>query len=256
MANPILDGGGVSPQSVLESSNGVQHHALGTRGRIGERVFYYASNEGSAITRGNLCATAAPVANHVSVAWASGGAVGAYTVTVTLGATAATANQYRDGWLVAIDGTGSGQYRKIKSHPAAGSAATLELTLYDPIETAFVAADEITLVKNQHAAVRVTPGNAAVAVAGVPAFTVPAGSTTTQYFWIQTGGPAMVLGDGSTFVAGECVTFAVAGTADAGQVTITTGTTTTGQPLLGYIIDLGDASSDLDYRFVNLQIRS
>lgn len=253
MANPVLTNGVASPHPIIGSTS-VNYHGVGTGARLGERYFRWASNTGAAISRGNLCSAAAPVANHVSVAWASGGGVGAYTVTVTLGATAATANQYAEGWLVGIDGTGSGQLRKIKSHPAAGSGATLELTLYDAIETAFVAADEISLIANEYAGVRRHPGTAS-SVLGVPAADVSAGSSTTQYFWLQTGGPALVLGDGSTFVAGEAVTYAIAGTADAGQVTITTGTTTAGQPVVGYIIDLGDAASDLDFRFVNLQLK-
>lgn len=253
MANPILPGGGASPQSAYEDST-TQYHAIGQKGTIGERTFYYASNTGAAIAKSVLVASAAPVANHVSVAWASGGAAGASTATVTLGATAATANQYRDGWFVMIDGTGSGQARRIKSHPAADASATLELTFYDPIETT-LGTGEASLLVNEYAGVRVTPGNAGVNVIGVTPCEIAAGSTNVAYFWLQTGGPCMILGDGSTFVVGETVTYAVAGTADAGQCTITTGTTTTGQPVLGQIIDLGDAASDLDYRFVNLNIR-
>lgn len=254
MANPILSGsGGVSPQSIYDDST-TQHHAIGQKGTVGDRTFYYASNTGAAIAKSVLLASAAPVANHVSVAWASGGAAGDFTATVTLGATAATLNQYRDGWFVVIDGVGSGQIRRIKSHPAADASATLALTFYDPIETA-LGAGEVSLIVNEYAGVRITPGNAGVNVIGVTPCEVAAGSTTVAYFWCQTGGPCMISGDGSTFVIGETVTYAIAGTADAGQCTITTGTTTTGQPVLGQIIDLGDAASDLDHRFVNLNIR-
>ncbi len=93
---------------------------------------------------------------------------------------------------------------------------------------------------------------------GVPQHNVPAGSTTTQYAWLQTWGPALVQGDGSTFVDGALVVPATAATGDAGQVTLGveqgTGTTTTLIPV-GKIIEASDAASDLDFRLVDLTIR-
>lgn len=255
---PIVPGHYGSVQSITEVSTD-KRYTLGSVGTIGERTFAYASSSGSAISLGALCAVAAPVANHVSVAYASGGAANTNTVTVTLGATAATENQYADGWLVPIDGTGQGQLRKIESHPAADSAATLELTVSDDFDTA-MGTGEISLVKNEFADVVTHPGMAAttlnLAPVGVVPVAVPSGSTDTQFFWIQIGGPALVLKNGSTFVAGIPVRPADA-TADAGQVDIvadaTTGTPTP-DPIVGHVINVGDAASDGDHVLVRLSL--
>ena len=256
MSNPNLVGGVGSPQSIYESST-VRHHGLGTLGFLDERAFRYASSSSAAVlTAGQLVRQAAEVGNHISVAWASGGTAGSNKVTVTLGATAASANQYADGWLAAIDGTGSNQLRRIRTHPAAALSTTLELTLYDNLETSFAAADEISLIVNTFSNLVVHNGADTRAV-GVPAFNVPIGSTTTQYFWVQTTGPAMMWGDASTFVQGDIVVPADA-TADAGQVTIIAGTQV---PLLnvikrahvGVVISAGDAS-DLDYHLIWLTL--
>jgi hypothetical protein len=254
MANPIILGGVGSPQSIFASSS-TQEHTLGTLGYLDERTFRYASFVGgTALNPGQICAATAIVATHQSAAYASGGAAGANTATITLGAVAATEGQYKDGWYIQIDGTGSGQYRRIKSHPAAAASATLELTFYDPIETA-LGTGEVTLVSNQYSSVILHPGDDSQAI-GVPAYTIPDGSSTTQYFWLQTGGPAAVWGDSSQFVAGDIVVPADA-TADAGQATILAGTTVAAvlnlakRAAVGRVISGGDAS-DADYRLVHL----
>ena len=57
-------------------------------------------------------------------------AAGATSVTVTLGATAATEDQYKDGFLYINDGaTGEGHVYKIKSNAVGASGGTCVLTL-------------------------------------------------------------------------------------------------------------------------------
>lgn len=256
MAKPVVPGSSSTPQSIYEAST-KQHFPIGTRGILEDRVFYYASHEGAGFGVSQLCAPPAPVGDHTSVAYASGGAANAKTVTVTLGSTAATANQYAEGYLIGIDGTGSGQIRKIRSHPAAESAATLELTLYDAIQTAFAAGAELSLVLSPYKQVTQHGGMAATGVEliplGVNPVIVPAGSTDPQYFWLQTWGPALVQGDGAAFTAGAPVIPAAA-TADAGQVTLQDATAEITVPTVGHIQSLGDATSDLDFRFVRLML--
>lgn len=259
MAKPILrmSGTGANPQSIYDAST-TQHFPLGTPGFLDDgRVFYYASYTAStALTPGNLMVVATAVANHVSVAYASGGTAGSDTVTVTLGATAATANQYRNGYITHIDGTNPGQMRKIKSHPAADSAATLELTTYDPWTNDLDG--ELTLKVNPYSAIIRSPGNAAAAPVGVNLCDLADSSSTTSYFWVQTWGPCGVIGDGSTFADGARVMAATAGTADAGQITLVdqTGAQATdfAAPPIGIVIEASDAASDGDGRIVHLQI--
>jgi len=258
MSNPVLRGGVGSPQSIFEASS-TQYHGLGTQGYLDERTFRYASSvESGTLGGGLLLKPVVEAADHNSVAWAAGGAIGSNKITVTLGATAATANFYADGWLIVIDGTGSAQgARRIKEHPAANASATLELTLYNTFEVAVVTGSEISLVANEFKNVLVHTGDDSPAI-GVTTFTVPAGSTTTQYFWVQTGGPAAVQGDASAFIYGDRVVPADV-TTDDGQVTILAGTTVAAvlnlqkRPDVGRVISVGD-TSDLDFVLVHLTL--
>lgn len=258
--NPFIVGGGyASPQSIYEAST-VKNHRLGTKGVLSDgRVFYYAKSSGAALTRGNLCRTSAEASNHISVA-AVAAAAGATNVSVTLGATSAAAGLYEDGQFIVIDGTNSGQARRIESHASASSGGVLTMELDAPLEGALTTSEECSLVANPFSDVVVTPGDAVVPVAGVPQFSVGAGTTDAQYFWLQTAGRAACIGDGSTFVLGGMISLATATTADAGQVTIVAGTASNAsvvpQVVIGTLASLGDAASDADYRLVDLSIRA
>lgn len=252
MENPILSSGVASPQSIFEIASDAKH-SLGTRGVLGDKIFYYGKAGASNLGIGIVTTLSARVTNHISCAWVSGGAIGSTKVTFTLGATAATENQYLDGELLVIDGTGSGQRRRVKYNPAHAGSGDIEVEVYEPFTIA-CGTGEISLIANQYNGILTTPGNAVVHVVGVPQCAV----TAAYHAWFQTSGPAMVLGDGSTFAAGGLVCAATAGTADAGQITVTAeGGTGTGvyDAHIGRIIDIGDASSDLDFRYVDLLIR-
>lgn len=172
-------------------TNSVATHNLGQEVRLADkRVFRYAKAGASNISRGKLQLAPTPKTNHHNVAWSSGGAINATTVTVTLGATAAVANEYAEGYLVVNDATGEGTSYKIKSHPAANSSATLELTLFDPIRnTALVSGSEMTLVHNAYNGV-IEGTSATQRPAGIPLVNITAG----EYGWLQTKGvcPALI----------------------------------------------------------------
>ena len=258
MANPRLQNGLASPQSVFEIST-VKNHALGSKGFLGNRVFYYASSAAAgALAINSLCIKAASVANHVAAVWASGGVSNTDTVAITLGATSAAANLYADGWIVPADGTGQGQSRVIKNHTSASSSGVMSLTVMDPFTVSFAASAEIGLVKNRFDSVIISPGNAIGDVVGANQVEVPIGSTTVQYFWIQTWGPAMITGDGATYANGSSVTQAISTTADAGQITVIVGLATTVAPALviGDIIEIVSAASDGDARFVDMKLEA
>lgn len=183
-------------------------------------VFRYAKVGASNISKGKLQVCPAPNTNHHNVAWASGGALGATTVTVTLGATAATANEYAGGYLVVNDATGEGTRYEISSHPAADSAATLELTLARPvIGTALVSGSEFELNHN--------PWNGVVEAAveerqpaGVPLVSV----TAANFCWLLTRGVTGVLMGDNVNIGEELVSHAsTAGAVDADSTTYGTG---------------------------------
>lgn len=175
---------------------------------LGARAFDNAGNAyrfckagGTALAVGKLQQAPAQVANHTNMAVATA-AIGATSVTVTLGATAATADQYAGGWLIIAAGAGIGYRYLISSHPAADSAATLVLKLEDPIRVATAVADSKgDLVANPFSGVIVNPTTLSSAPIGVAVTPVSA-----AYFgWVQTSGVASVLADGSLTIGLDVV---------------------------------------------------
>ena len=117
----------------------------------------------------------------------------ATAVTVTLGATADTKNQYKDGYIYINDGgTGEGHVYKIKSNPAADGSATLALTLdeEDGIVTALTNGTHLAgLSVNTYSNVIISPATVSNMAVGV----APRLLTTDYYGWVQTWGEAAVL---------------------------------------------------------------
>lgn len=174
-------------QPVTAASN-EQKEALGTLRILDDgRKFRYAKNGAAALTPGLLVMAPLVVADHVNIATA-GAAAGALKITVTLGGTGVTEDQYAGGFLQVNDAVAAAdlgfQYR-IVSHPAADAAGTLVLTLDEPIVKDIAATAEVSLIGNPYANVVVTTG-AAVRPVGLAPTNVAAG----QYFWAQTGGLA------------------------------------------------------------------
>lgn len=197
-----------------ETSTSPQHQIGLKYEDAGGDVYRYAQ-AGAAISQGKVQVCPDPKTNHHNIAWASGGAIGSKSVTVTLGATAATLNEYAGGYLVVNDATGEGTQYRIKSHPAADLSTTLELTLDTPIKEALVSGSEVTLVHN------VWNGVVEAAVeerqpAGVPLVDVASGS----YCWLKTRGTASVLQGDATNLGEELVVHAsTAGAVDAASTT-------------------------------------
>lgn len=182
-------------------------HQIGMRFVDGEDMYRYAKAGASNISRGKVQIAAAPKTNHHNIAWASGGALGATTVTFTLGNTAAVANEYAEGWLVINDATGEGTKYRIKSHPAAAGLATLEVTLFSPIRNvALVSGSEASLVHNTYNGV-VEGTTITRRAAGVPLTSVTAG----DYCWLMTHGVCPVLCDTTTTLGAKQKVGAVAG---------------------------------------------
>jgi hypothetical protein len=202
--------GDSSPDPFSESST--QLFPLGTKLEYGDRIFRYAEVAGTAITAGKLVQTSATITdtdtadtpttlvNHRDIVVQAVATAGATTVSVTLGATAVVANDYSEGYLHINDVAGQGQLRRIKSHPAANSGATLELTLYDKITTALTTSSKADLIYSNYKNIIVSPGSTAETgnIIGVTVIDM----TAAYYGWIQTSGPCSVLTAG-TLVLGE-----------------------------------------------------
>lgn len=263
---PHLEDGTDSPQSIYQASAS-KKHKLGTRGRIGNRVFFYASSTGAAIGKAAIVRAEAGTANHLSVTTVVGTA-GASTASATLGATSAAANLYEDGYMIVLDGDGQGQERRVVSHASASASGVLTVKLDEPFETTLGATDEVSFRKNRYKSVVITDGDALGGVVGVVQSEIGAGTTNEQFFWVQSWGPSMVLSDATAFAVGAPITYSTAATDDDGQATstiystaFTTASATTASPtiaitlreIIGVSIDAGD-TADAETKWVNLRI--
>ena len=206
------------------------------------REYVLVQNGGSAIASGLLVQSPASIgANHTGLACATA-AIGATAITVTLGGTVVTANQYAGGYAVVSAGTGIGQTLKIASHPAATGSATCVLTLEDPLSVATLTSDsKVSLTLPQYGSqngtdvttsgVVVCPTTATGRVIGATFYPIAASTATVPtYGFIVTKGAVAVLNDSATAigldvmpsssVAGAVVTYVVATRSRVGTSTV------------------------------------
>lgn len=207
------------------------------------RRFTLVQNGAVALASGVLVQSPASIgANHTGLTCATA-AIGATQITVTLGGTAVTANQYAGGFAVVSAGTGIGQTLRIASHPAQSSTSgTVVLTLEDPLSVATAVADsKVSLTLPQYGSangaaytthgVVVCPTTLTGRVIGATISPIPASSSTVlSYGWIQTAGAVGVLNQGGTAigldvmpsasVAGAVCTYVVATSSRVGTSTV------------------------------------
>ena len=179
-----------------------QIHPYGTRMVLPDgRVFYYGQTDG-AQTAGAICQSAVGVANHDMDLAVNTAAAGAKSLSVTVGGTAVTANQYADGYVYVNDGTGEGHIYKIRQHDAISSSGSGTINLYDgdAIVVAFEAATIVGLAKNPYKDFIVFPTTAT----GHPVGVAATDFDDDDFGWLQTWGPAAVLCD-VAFVIGNHV---------------------------------------------------
>ncbi len=208
-----------------------------------DRVFTLVQVGASAIASGLLVQSPVSIgANHTGLATATA-AIGSRTISVTLGGTAVTANQYAGGYAVISAGTGIGQTLKIASHPAqATTNGAVVLTLEEPLSVATLASDSktsLTLPQYgsangatvQTSGVVVSPTTASGRTVGATVYPLTASSTTApSYGFIQTSGAVAVLSDAgsaigldlmpSSSVAGAVVSYVVATRNRVGTATV------------------------------------
>lgn len=226
-SDPMVIAGGIRTDS------STQQMPLGTKVSTTDgREFRYCKAGATALVAGKVYDGPANVANHTNIACAAA-AAGATSITVTLGATAATANQYAGGVIVINDVDGQGFTYTIKSHPAADASASLVLTLDDdePVVTALTTSSQATLVPNQYNGVIIH----AATETGVPVGVAHTQITAGQYGFIQTRGPVSMLINATTAI-GQSV--AASDTTSDGGGEIGDGIL----PVIGYAIAAGVAT--------------
>lgn len=206
------------PQALMTSTSTADQLQVGTRSESADgRQFVYVKAGASALVPGTLQQGPAIVADHQNIAVAAAAAIGATTITVTLGATAATANQYAGGYVVVNDVTGEGNTYLVSSHPAADASASLVLTLSDAVNVALTTSSQVSLIANPYNGVIINPTTPTGVPVGVAVYAVAAG----EYGWIQTRGAVSCLNDGNTTVGlAVAPSQSVAGAVKTGATTL------------------------------------
>lgn len=210
------------------------------------RKFRYGQAGAVALAPGKMNDGAVVVANHVNLVTAAAAAVGATQVTVTLGGTAATLDQYAGGMLWCnVTSTGLGIGYLIKGNPAqTTTTGNLVVTLVDPIQTAITTSTKTSLFPALYSGAIITPS---AATAGGPPVGVFTGSSLpiANFGWFQVGGPCPLLSDATVYTLGEEVSQAASGVAGSGSLKVAT------LPTYGVAMQLGVSGQ---YQLVNLTI--
>ncbi len=174
------------------------------------RYFRYAKVGAVALVAGNAIQAPAIIGTtHVDLT-PSAAAIGATTVSVTLGATLASINQYANGYLVCSTGPSNGIAYRIKSHPAADASAAVVLTLDDPLQVAISTSSRIDLVADQYTGVIQSP---VTTLTGVIVGGAVIAAPISSYTWLQVRGIFAGLMVGTPIVGGSlsCPTSAAGG---------------------------------------------
>jgi hypothetical protein len=198
----ILD---FDPKSVRTEADAT--HSLGEAIYTADkRTFRFGKAAGNS-SQGKLQLAPSPKTNHHGLSVQTAAPLGSTKVSVTLGATAAVAQEYAEGYMFTTDSTGAGTAYKISSHPAANASAVLELTLFDPIQSiALTTSSKVSLVHNTYNGVQ-EGTSTTLRGAGVPLVNISAG----RYGWFQTSGAAAVLGSGTITLGAPQIAGSVAG---------------------------------------------
>lgn len=127
---------------------------LGTcRSLAAGREIVYAGIGAAAVSATEVLQSVAPIAEHQANAVVGTASVGATELTITLGAISAAADQYKDGFLCVVSGTGSGYSYMIEYHNAAAASGNINVKLKDGLEAAVISTTVTSLVANKYAGV-------------------------------------------------------------------------------------------------------
>ncbi len=210
---------GLTIQQGIFESSAEQKHDIGTCMKLADgRCFFYAKAGAVALSKGLLNMQALLISGHEDCDVAVAVVAQDKEITLTPATAAVTKNQYAEGFVnVRTPADGGGEIRKIRSHPAAGIAANVVVTTYDPFTEAISVAAQADLVKNPYDEV-IESAVEENLPSGVPLIDVPA----DYFFWNQTYGPASVLIDGAVALGANVIPGTVAGSVAQNAAALTT----------------------------------
>lgn len=210
--------------------------------KYGNAYRYSKANEsGTDLTASMLAVSAVAIANHINKTVVSAVAVGESEVTMNLGATAVTENQYQDGWVIINDAAGEGHKYAIKGHPAASASTTLKLRLDSTIKDALTTASEASLAYGIADEFDISPTAQTRNPIGYAQRDLDV--SANYYCWLQVGGLGQVRAD-EAFAIGAQLTI---GTGVAGE---TEALDAAAEPLTGIANDAGVISETKSARII------
>jgi len=204
------------------------------------RSYRYCKAGGTALAAGKLQQGVAEDTGDANLAIAAS-AADTNTITTTSTVTV-TANQYANGFVVIADDAGEGFIYAIDSHPAA-TAAVVTLTLKDNIQVALTTSTTIDLISNPYDGVIICP----TTLTSTPRGVAVTAMTAAYYGWLQVGGPASVLADGTLTIGLDVV----ASDNTAGAVEVTADGAPEQLPKVGRVLA---ASSSTEYAAIDLMM--
>lgn len=236
-------------QHILDQDNyqisSTQGGALGTRGETKDgREWRYGLAGAANLAIGKLAQQPAVISTHQNVVVS--GSAGDLTATVTLGATNnMTQDQYKDGFLLGLSGTGAGQVARIRTNPAIALSTAGVVQLAEPLTTTFAATPKASLMLNPYAGALISStADTTQQVVGVPIITI----TAAFYGWFLTRGPGAVLVNGTPAVGSGLIKSAT--TAGAADIEATTTIT----QRIGQVYDTAGVSTSYITANLNIQV--
>jgi hypothetical protein len=176
------------------SAGGQRGHPLGSMMAFADgRRYKYGRAGATALLTARLCQQTLNDANFDELVVPTARAIGDREITLTTGSTAATVDQFKDGYLNVEDDAGEGYLYTIKSNGAAATTATLTIQLYEELQIAWTTATTCGIFVNPMALVIVHPSPATAMLVGV----TPRAFPLSTYGWFQTWGPCSVLVEGT-----------------------------------------------------------
>ena len=196
----------VDPYS--ESSS--QLFPLGSRLLYGNTTYRYGKMGAGAVTAGKCVTHAALISGHHNIGITADVAAGETAISVELGATDTTLNQYTGGYLWVNDVTAEGQMLRIASNPVCDYSAdpSCIITTYDDLATALESDDtEVSLIPDPNSALIGQAATTTGATMGVTVINMQA----SYYGWFAVSGPAAVFTSGTLVVGNQAVPLGAVG---------------------------------------------
>lgn len=225
-------------------------HDLGQLGMHKDgRAYRYIFMDG-AVTAGKLLQCRATTDAHDNDLVTAAAAIGASSVSVTLGATAIVADEYKDGYLYVNDVTGEGQMFKIGTHAAVASSGVFAVPIVDEggVRTALTASSQCGLMRNPWKDVIIAPTTFTGHVVGATTVDM----ADNRYGWAQRTGIANLLIKGTVIIGGmvqrsNATTTDVAGAVEAVSYAATVEDQIIGSSTLNIV-------ADTEYGLINMML--